>query len=551
MDALGLALCLLPTVLNIAELAKATHDAYAVRSLPMRIATSEKIFKESIWKLLQGDEKLSDSDRVGLVNGDADFVQLWKDHEFVMRLRRRLDTEVLRTFQSKAREISTTLTTLKEQIEQVESYSEKKPGAVRPREAKLGLQVLDIKKSLAKLKNQVNDVRKLLEPCSATTYAPSGDSQQNRDYARSGFGEKRHQKTDAQFFDAFYSVLRESFRCTCAIPHEASLRLSENLEILFPVETGDSEEEDMISDLFRTTWSRSRSAQNVSHSCGEHQALPLRFSESRGSWNAAPIVDLCHFTRAIKNSAPNSPASGNSSVLKAKEGRYTVTVPVRYPLSMPTVVSMDDVLDSCDSYGISRRTRLDMTLDLVLAIVQFYQTPWIDASWTWRNFAMIRNDSEVSLGVTRRFWSVSSEQGKGMTANALPSKFWGILRTKDPMLVRLGFALIELAMGKRLSEIRLATVTRTEGAGETDQDEAVRDMEDYNTAMDLLDRNVVRDEVGVTYQQAVAACLQCKILEDEGMRPLKPGTDTFEEDLGRFIIDPLRQHAEDLYGMPL
>jgi hypothetical protein len=135
-EAVGLVLGLLPAVLKIAEVVKATHDAYAVRSLPMRIATSEKIFKESIWKLLQGDEKLSDSDRVGLVNGDADFAQLWKDHEFVMRLQRRLDTEVLRTFQSKAGEISTILTALKEQIEQIESVSDELPTPLVPRRSK-------------------------------------------------------------------------------------------------------------------------------------------------------------------------------------------------------------------------------------------------------------------------------------------------------------------------------------------------------------------------------------------------------------------------------
>jgi hypothetical protein len=278
----------------------------------------------------------------------------------------------------------------------------------------------------------------------------------------------------------------------------------------------------------------------------EHQALLVIFNHSRGVRNVAPIADLCQWIKIVgSTSPPNSPTTDCQGVLGKDGKKYTASTPRvnADSVNTPTVMSMDDCLSGCDNYGISRRTRLNLALDLASAIVKFYQTSWIERAWTWRNFSMMKAESTLDLVITRRFWS--SEAPVQSLAPA-PSKFWHCLRDKDPMLVRLGFALIELAMGKRLSDLRLLLDGQKEV--KEAENEAMKDMEDYNTALDLVEKNIIGDEVGVAYQRVVAACLECKVLGDDGTKLLRSSSNSFEDDVEKFIVGPLRQYYINTWG---
>ena len=75
----------------------------------------------------------------------------------------------------------------------------------------------------------------LLESCSTTSYSTE---QRNDDQGRHRHdsGDRNRRRQDAQFLNDFFEVLNLSYRCQCVDAHEANLRISDSLEIMFPVQ---------------------------------------------------------------------------------------------------------------------------------------------------------------------------------------------------------------------------------------------------------------------------------------------------------------------------
>ena len=119
-EAVGLALGLWPVVASVAMMVKEAKHGVAERQLAMNIAVIERIFKQSIQKLLQGDEGLSERDRIGLISGEED---MWKNPEFIARLQKRLDPEMFEILQLEAEQIREILINLKKKIETKEADS--------------------------------------------------------------------------------------------------------------------------------------------------------------------------------------------------------------------------------------------------------------------------------------------------------------------------------------------------------------------------------------------------------------------------------------------
>lgn len=119
------------------------------------------------------------------------------------------------------------------------------------------------------------------------------------------------------------------------------------------------------------------------------------------------------------------------------------------------LMSLDDYLSPpADKAKVSRRERMNLALSLSLAILQFYKTPWIDMWWTWKNFCVLKGDKS-QIFVTKRFYSSHSSlslKTKTVAHSPSTSAFWELVG--EPVLTRLGFALVELALEKRLSELR-------------------------------------------------------------------------------------------------
>jgi hypothetical protein len=180
--------------------------------------------------------------------------------------------------------------------------------------------------------------------------------------------------------------------------------------------------------------------------------------------------------------------------------------------------------------GNSKQKRMDLALSLSTAILVFYSTPWIDDWWTWKDFCMPKDDNK-QVFVTKKFDSTQRPLGrtaKELAHPALASMFWAYFG--EPILTRLGFALIELALGKRLLELRPADVDPN----------ADQDMLDTFTAMSVLADGSVLQEAGQFYHDAVQACLSHQVTIDSGPKSLDSKHPNFHQDLERFVVRPIR-----------
>ena len=113
----------------------------------------------------------------------------------------------------------------------------------------------------------------------------------------------------------------------------------------------------------------------------------------------------------------------------------------------------------------------------------------------------------------------------------------------EPVLTRLGFALVELALGQRLSELRR----------EDQLDGGDEDMADLLTAKRLVEEDKVRDEAGYCYNEAVKVCLDHQFWSGTEITRLdsrdKKKRINFQVDVERFVVAPIRDNIKRTWDM--
>lgn len=227
MEVIGLALALWPVVGLLNDLYSSVKDGSASR-WAMTIKVQERIFKECVLKLLQGDEDLSEKDRLGLINGDKSFVSLWQDAEFSARLESRLDKELCMLIKHEISEIAKLVSNLRRYIGEIKTEPVAKRVLPSFRDVKRVLRKDEIKKHLDNLAFHNSALRKLLKTCSSMAYAdakPNANTAQRRYPSQ----EEQQKRIDAQFFNGFHEVLGKSFRCNCPAGHEANLSVTDTM----------------------------------------------------------------------------------------------------------------------------------------------------------------------------------------------------------------------------------------------------------------------------------------------------------------------------------
>jgi hypothetical protein len=202
------------------------------------------------------------------------------------------------------------------------------------------------------------------------------------------------------------------------------------------------------------------------------------------------------------------------------------------------IVCLDDYLAPHKQWDMSRQKRMDLALNLSLAILQFVSTDWIDKLWTWKDFCMLKGDKS-QIFVTKRFYSSHSRLNSiSQDSNQTTSKSMFSICCGEPVLTRLGFALIELAFGKRLSDFRQAENNITED----------EDMLDLMTATELVESNKVHEEAGQGYHDVVNACLKHQVMMTSGVKGLSSKHENFQSDLEQFVVAPIRDYYNSSWG---
>jgi hypothetical protein len=151
---------------------------------------------------------------------------------------------------------------------------------------------------------------------------------------------------------------------------------------------------------------------------------------------------------------------------------------------------------------------------------------------------MLRDDNK-QVFVTGKFYStqrLNTSTAKKLAHSASASLFWSCFG--EPILTRLGFALIELALGKRLSQLRPPNVDPN----------GDQDMLDTITAKQVLKDGTVLEEAGQCYHDAVNACLAHRVIVPSGPKTLDSEDPNFRQDLERFVVGPIRDFHIATWG---
>lgn len=216
---------------------------------------------------------------------------------------------------------------------------------------------------------------------------------------------------------------------------------------------------------------------------------------------------------------------------------------------------------------LSRKARLELAIRLSLTILQLCKTPWIDDSWTWTDVCV----SHVTTTTTslkqqqqhtdpeKRSPSPTREEEPPPAAPLLPSSpspVMFFLRSiysvtcdaasppiptpprravdvmdKEPVLTKLGMALIELALGKSMADIK---------AGYGLDGMADADVGNICTARALLEGGGIRREANRAYEGVVKACIERQFHDRRGtLRAVASRDASFLASFTDAIIVPL------------
>lgn len=244
------------------------------------------------------------------------------------------------------------------------------------------------------------------------------------------------------------------------------------------------------------------------------------------------IRDLCDTVRALSENSSPRPATTIGVLRSKKRKRYSLqTLKSPENPSSRDIISLEDIFASNQS-KLSRKDRIMLALRLSHAVLCFYSTPWISESWSWRDFSMSRAENsqdDCQLFVSHDFYSTEQAIEEREIERPATSDFLQIY-VGEPSLTRLGFALTELAIGKRLAELR------------TEEERQIQDaeMQDYRTAKRILKSGLIRDEENERYEDIVKVCLTHQFRSKEmQLRCLNSEEPSFQADAEQLIVAPL------------
>lgn len=215
------------------------------------------------------------------------------------------------------------------------------------------------------------------------------------------------------------------------------------------------------------------------------------------------------------------------------------------------IVTLSDLI-RIDNQGLTRRHRMQIAFQLCLSVLNLSKTPWVDDGWSWEESCALRmieeqpaNDSDdpdeeekrefPHLFITQKFYSQSQAT---LSRKKVSNSAFRIL-AGDPVLARLGFALIVLAVNKTLAEVRQERGFPEINHGDTD-------FKDLLTAKKLLGTSRIRDEAGGAYEDVVRACIEGEFMDlEDATKKFRKSDDGFYDDAEEAIMSPMFTYCQD------
>jgi hypothetical protein len=256
-----------------------------------------------------------------------------------------------------------------------------------------------------------------------------------------------------------------------------------------------------------------------------------------GNPAAKQIVDLCKTIRSMDSSGGGQQDNRSIGALPTvgTDTYELLADQLERDSSVQNVTSLEDIFTSTPC-RLARGVRIELAVRLTTAILQLCSTPWITSSWSWGDFSMAglqgRQLNNLSLFVSHQFYSFAPSDRSDP----------GVLRLTpgEPALTRLGFALIELAFGKRLASMQ----GQFQNIG---GDPYYRDLA---IAAALMNSGYILREEGLRYHQAVLTCLKQEVQTQDGYgkKSLSFNDPIFQQEAGNAILKPLVSLWADFGG---
>lgn len=320
-----------------------------------------------------------------------------------------------------------------------------------------------------------------------------------------------------------------AYRCNCENPHIANLELPSIAPPAYQTYDFHGSNEHRLQLSFPVQDNLSSKAEVSVYECLDDRS--------------DAISDLCHLVRRFCDSNDIEPdfSEEELGILQSDEKKYKLEAPQRARGLHPSesTITLEELTGSQST--LSRRDRMSLALRLSYAILQYYSTGWIDPGWSWKDFLVAQTDGqrpdESHLFVSQKFYSASHKSSSSeSTQNNQAGGIWDPIG--EPILTRLGFALIELALGQRLAELREVSVDQS----------MPPDMLDFFTARHLLKTGRVMRQESRAYEDVVRACLEHQYLCRSEVKSLDSRNTSFQRDVEQSIIVPLQSIWTEAWG---
>ncbi|KAK0732234.1 hypothetical protein B0H67DRAFT_640528 [Lasiosphaeris hirsuta] len=207
---------------------------------------------------------------------------------------------------------------------------------------------------------------------------------------------------------------------------------------------------------------------------------------------ATQIRDICSFVR-------NASAVAKGEILiGTPDGAMTYRMRT-IEASGTDVRGVQNFAQIIQAGELSTKEKLELALRLSLAVDRLYGTPWIDGSWTWNDVIYAK---PPAVFILREVHSATYEADRASLAvgKPQPSSIDG-----EPVLTKLGLALIELALGKPIQKTK-----------QYNSDELGQDFANIIAAKTLLTNGTIRGEWGAAYERVVNVCIRRIYIDPEG-----------------------------------
>ncbi|KAH7409371.1 hypothetical protein BKA64DRAFT_664786 [Cadophora sp. MPI-SDFR-AT-0126] len=559
---------LIETAVNVFKATKTTGNAAA--SLNRRLTIERVIYRQFVLNLLASD--VPEEHIKKLLSTESTDRQSWNDPTLSAKLSRRLGDNaepILGILQ----ELNKILSDLTEEFKHLNRGLEALAGLrSRLRVARQSLPLSSVQERLGQLRTLNGDLTRLMngQPMNNTCMVQSSPNFPTRFLIR-----------DCDQAKHLYELMDKGFLCDCNEPHIANFGLHRpskrlhpfasskiykwKFDILFPPlnlgptrpfeplhDCVSSEDTETPETSVAVEISDDREAKSNSESTSSAQNTGPRNHERRRSvtilaqdhsepnHNELFVEDLCSFieTLGMRSLRPE----GILGLIGNSKKTYKLCTRQETSAALGSIICLEDLLKP-GHRRLQRKERMQLAFRLSSAILQFSCTPWIDQSWTWQDFsALQRDEPQIALSqlfVSRKFYSARLQPASHAVKRHSQLGRYDV----QPILTNLGFALIEIVLGRSLS------VIGNKQSGESDVDLDL-DLVKLQTAQALLKSGQIASEESQGYEDVVKACIhhQYRGRQDLQIKGIDSTDASFFDNVEEAILCPLYMECIKSWG---